>query len=140
MSDIIWKPSGDYLEKSNITRFMRRHGIKTYEELIKRCSGDIAWFWDAALKDLGVEWYQPYTKVVEGGLPWAKWFIGGKINLIHNVLDRHLPRLQNKPALIWEGDDGKNISLTYGQLAQQVNALAAAMRTEGLGKGDRVGL
>ncbi len=145
-SEIIWRPSGDYLEKSHIARFMRVHGIDSYDQLIKRCSGDIRWFWDAALRDLGVEWYQPYQSVMEGELPWAKWFVGGKINLIHNVLDRHLPRLKDKTALIWESDDGGGgaassaPTLTYGQLAQQVNALAASLRAEGIGKGDRVGL
>lgn len=140
MNDIIWQPYGDYLEKSNIARFMRKHGIKNYEELLKKCSGDIAWFWDAALKDLGIEWYQPYEKVVEGDLPWAKWFVGGELNLIHNVLDRHLPALQSKPAFIWESDDGKSRSISYGELSRDVNRLASALKKIGIQKGDRIGL
>lgn len=140
MNDIVWTPYGDYLEKSNITRFMRAHGIKNYEELLEKCSGDISWFWDAALKDLGVEWYEPYQKVVEGSLPWAKWFVGGKLNLIHNVLDRHQAKLKNKPAFIWESDDGKTRSMTYGELNLQVCRTASALKSIGVGKGDRVGL
>ncbi|MBI3541220.1 MAG: AMP-binding protein, partial [Deltaproteobacteria bacterium] len=140
MSDIIWQPYGDYIEKSNITRFMRKHGIKDYEELLKRCSGDIAWFWDAALKDLGVEWYRPYDKVLEGSMPWAKWFVGGKLNLIHNVLDRHLPSLQNKPAFIWESDYGRSRHVSYGELSRDVNRLASALKKLGIGKGARIGL
>lgn len=140
VSEIIWQPYGDYIEKSNITRFMRRHGIKDYDDLIRRSTSDIEWFWDAALKDLQIDWYQPYTKVVEGGLPWAKWFIGGKLNLIHNVLDRHLPSLQNKPAFIWESDDGKTRGVTYGELNQEVSRLASALKSIGIGKGDRIGL
>jgi len=140
MNDIVWTPYGDYLEKSNITRFMRWHGIKDYEELLQKSSGDISWFWDAALKDLGVEWYQPYQKVLEGGLPWAKWFVGGKINLIHNVLDRHQVKLKSKPAFIWESDDGKTRSVTYGELNLQVCRAASALKAVGVRKGDRVGL
>jgi acetyl-CoA synthetase len=139
MKDIVWEPYGDYLEKSNIARFMRRHGIKSYEELLRR-SFDIAWFWDEALKDLGIDWYQAYSRVVEGSLPWAKWFIGGKINLVHNALDRHLPRLKDKPAFIWESDDAQSCTITYGALNDDVCRLASALRKSGIGKGDRIGI
>ena len=53
---IIWEPYGDYLDKSNVRRFMDAHGISDYDELIKRSTDDVAWFWDAALNDLGVLW------------------------------------------------------------------------------------
>jgi len=119
---------------------MRKHQIKDYDELIRRSTSDIEWFWDAALKDLGIDWYQPYKKVVEGGLPWAKWFVGGKINLIHNTLDRHLPSLKDKAAFIWESDDGKIEKITYGKLADEVGKMASALKREGIQKGDRIGL
>jgi len=140
MNEIIWRPYGDYLEKSNITRFMRTHGIKDYKTLIARSQEDIAWFWDAAMKDLGIEWFEPYTKVVEGGMPWAKWFVGGKLNLIHNVLDRHALKTPKKTAFIWESDDGKSRKVSYGELAEEVSSCASAMKSVGIGKGDRVGL
>lgn len=142
MRDIIWQPTGDYLEKSNITRFMRKHGISDYDELIRRSTSDIEWFWDAALKDLGIEWYQPYTKVLDqsAGFPWAKWFVGGKINLIHNALDRHLPALKDKIAFLWESDDGQRRQTTYGELEREVSQVASALKKIGVGKGDRVGL
>ncbi|HSA58820.1 MAG TPA: AMP-binding protein [bacterium] len=140
MNEIVWRPYGDYIEKSNITRFMRKHGIKDYDDLIRRSTSEIEWFWDAALKDLGVEWYQPYTKVVEGGMPWAKWFTGGKLNLIHNVLDRHVPSRASKAALIWESDDGKSRTLTYGEMNAAVTRAASALKSLGVAKGDRIGL
>jgi acetyl-CoA synthetase len=65
MKDIIWEPYGDYLEKSNIARFMKKHKIKDYDQLIKRSTSDIEWFWNAALKDLGVKWYTPYTRLLD---------------------------------------------------------------------------
>ncbi|HEX5035914.1 MAG TPA: AMP-binding protein [bacterium] len=139
-SEIIWRPYGDYIEKSNITRFMRAHGIKDYDELIRRSTADIAWFWDAALKDLGVEWYQPYAKPLEGGLPFAKWFVGGKLNLIHNVLDRHFVKHGHKPAFIWESDDNKTRTMTYAQLNDAVTKAASALKSLGIAKGDRIGL
>lgn len=142
MNDIIWQPYGDYLEKSNIALFMKRHGIGSYEELIRRCNSDIEWFWDEALKDLGISWYRPYTQVLDQsqGFPWAKWFLGGRLNLIHNMLDRHLHELKSKPAFIWESDDGHRKSISYGELANDVNRIASALKNMGISKGDKVGL
>jgi acetyl-CoA synthetase len=142
-NEIIWKPYGDYKTKSNISRFMRKHKIKSYDELIRRSIDDTVWFWDAALKDLGVEWYEPYTKVLNdsGGFPWAKWFIGGKINIVHNCLDRHAQSWRrNKLALIWEGDDGSVRTVSYWQLYNEVNRLANAIKSLGIKKGDTVGI
>jgi len=141
MSDIIWKPSQEHLSKSNIARFMKTHGISSYEELIKKSSGDIEWFWEAALKDLGIEWYQPYSKLLEGGLPWANWFIDGKINIVHNCLDRHQKtNTKDKTAFIWEGDCGAVKKISYAQLYDQTNRLARGLQSLGVRKGDCVGL
>ena len=146
-SELCWQPTGDYLSKSNISRFMQKHHIKDYDELIKKSTSDIEWFWDAALKDLGVEWYQPYTKVLDQskGFPWTKWFINGKINIVHNCLDRHLltsnlQPLTSKIAFIWEGDDGTVKKVTYAELNKQVCKVANALKSLGLKKGDTVGI
>jgi acetyl-CoA synthetase len=143
MKNIIWKPYGDYKTKSNIKRFMRKHKIKNYDELIKKSIADTEWFWDAALKDLGVEWYEPYTKVLDAsaGFPWAKWFVGGKMNIVHNCLDRHaLSWRRNKLAFIWEADDGSVRTVYYWQLYNEVNRLANALKSLGIRKGDAVGI
>ncbi len=143
MKDVIWEPYGDYLNKSNITRFMKRHGIESYRELIDRSISDIEWFWDVALKDLNVEWYQPYEKLLDasGGLPWTKWFIGGKINIAHNCLDRHAKSSRkDNIALIWEGDSGEVRKLTYGEMWQTVNQLANGLKGIDVKRGDRVGI
>lgn len=141
MSDIIWTPYGDYLEKSNIARFMRKHGIKTYDELVQRSIQDTSWFWDAALKDLGLDWYQPYTKVQEGGFPWAKWFIGGKTNIVLNCIDRHIQSGRGGQAVLVQEDEvGNTRTMTYAELDRQVCRLANALRAIGVGKGDTVGL
>src|SRR3990170_858754 len=76
---IVWRPSKEYVERANVTRFMRTHGIATYEELLARSVGDVAWFWDAVVKDLGIEFFEPYTQVLDTshGIEWATWFGGG---------------------------------------------------------------
>ncbi len=143
MSEIIWKPYGDYLEKSNITRFMRKHGIKTYEELIGRSTSDIEWFWRACLTDLDVRWQRPFEKLFDAskGFAWTEWFVGGKLNIVDNCLDRHIEAgAGEKLAFIWEGDCGAVKKLSYRELFEQVNRLAAGLKSLGLGEGDRVGL
>ena len=143
MSEIIWRPYGDYISKANIKRFMERHGIPDYETLIRRSTEEIEWFWDAALKDLGVEWYRPYEKVMDrsGGLPWTRWFLGGRINIVHNCIDRHLRDGRgDNLAVIWEGDAGEVRKLTYRELNEEVCRAANALKSLGVGRGDTVGI
>jgi acetyl-CoA synthetase len=58
MSEVVWRPSSEYAERANVTRFMRTHGIDTYEDLVQRSQDDVEWFWDAVVKDLGIEFFQ----------------------------------------------------------------------------------
>ncbi|HLF87060.1 MAG TPA: AMP-binding protein, partial [Nitrospiria bacterium] len=143
MREFIWEPYGDYKERANIKRFMDKHGIRDYDELISRSVNNIEWFWEEALKDLGVEWYRPYDKILDTalGFPWAKWFIGGKINIVHNCLDRHIISGRGaKIAIIWEGDDGATRKVSYAELYRDVNRVASALKGLGIGKGDRIGI
>ncbi|MBI4835498.1 MAG: acetate--CoA ligase [Planctomycetes bacterium] len=142
MNDIIWKPYGDYQTKSNITRFMQKYNIKTYDELIKKSTTDIEWFWDAALKNLNMKWIKPYSKILDQskGFPWAKWFIDGKINIVDNCIDRHLPKLAEKLAFIWEGDDGSVKKITYSELNKNVCKASNALKSLGIKKGDKIGI
>jgi len=143
MTKVVWKPSKDYIEKANITRFMKKHNIKNYDELIKKSTDDIAWFWDAVIKDLNIEFYKPYTKVYDDskGIQWTKWFIDGKINIVHNILDRHAKSdKKDNIAIIWENEQGDTRKLTYEELYKEVNKFANALKNLGVQKGDRVGI
>ena len=143
MKDIVWTPSNDYIEKANITRFMRKYGIKSYEELIQHSTDDLEWFWDAVIKDLKIEWFQPYEKVLDTseGIQWAKWFLGGKTNIVHNCVDRHVTsEKKDNIAIIWEDEKGEVQKLTYKLLYEEVNRLANALKELGVEKGDRVGI
>ena len=90
MKDLIWTPTPEAVDGANVTRFMRRHGIADYDDLIRRSNADTSWFWDAALKDLGVIWDRPYTTVQDSskGFPWTRWFLDGKLNIVRNCIDR----------------------------------------------------
>jgi acetyl-CoA synthetase len=143
MSEVVWKPTENYIENANITRFMRKHGIKDYDELVKKSTDDIAWFWDEVVKDLNIEFYQPYNKTYDDskGIQWTKWFVDGKINIVHNVLDRHAKSdKKGNIAIIWENEQGDTRSLTYEELYKEVNKFANALKSLGVQKGDRVGI
>jgi acetyl-CoA synthetase len=143
MSEVIWKPYGDYLEKSNIARFMRKHGISSYDELVKRSCEELEWFWDAVMEDLDIRWFKPYEKVLDTseGIQWAKWYLGGKTNIVLNCLDKHMDTsVKNMLAFIWEGDDGAIRRYTYGDVYREVCRMACALRNLKVGKGDAVGL
>ena len=139
----MWEPTKKYLEKANITKFMKNNNINNYEELIKRSNNDIKWFWNAAMDDLNLEWFHPYEKVFDDsdGIQWTKWFIGGKINIVHNCLDRHVKTdTKNDIAVIWEDEDGSDSNLTYEELFYRVNKFGNALKKLGVKKGDRVGI
>jgi acetyl-CoA synthetase len=142
MSEIVWSPSEGYVERANVTRFMRTHGIASYEELVKRSQTDIEWFWDAVVKDLGIEFFQPYSSVCDrsNGPQWATWFGGGTINLAHNCVDRWAEATPEKMAVVWEGEDGSTSSWTYAELRERTDRLAHGLASLGVGDGDRVGI
>ena len=83
-------------------------GVPDYLELRKEALADPLAFWDSKAKEM-VEWYKPYDQVLdESNKPFYKWFTGGKINIAHNALDRHVKSWRkNKVAMIWEGEDGE---------------------------------
>ncbi|HEV2414208.1 MAG TPA: AMP-binding protein [Candidatus Dormibacteraeota bacterium] len=143
IGDVIWRPSQEVVDQSRLKRFMDRHGIETFDELLRRADDDIEWFWDAAVKDIDVAFYREYDNVVDlsGGKPWAKWWIGARMNIVHSCLDRYRDGdLRNKTAIIWEGEPGDRRELTYRELDRQVSQLAGALRRLGVEKGDRIGI
>jgi acetyl-CoA synthetase len=96
-------------------------------------------FWAEFAKEL--EWIAPWSKVLEWNAPDAKWFVGGKLNISANCLDRHVRTARrNKAAFIWEGEPGDRRTLTYFDLYRQVCQFANVLKKLGVGKGDRVAL
>ena len=88
-----------------------------------------------------IDWFEPWSSVLEWDPPTTKWFLGAKVNVSYNCVDRHLATWRkNKAAIIWEGEPGDTRVLTYQDLHREVNRCAAAMRRLGIEKGDRVAL
>jgi acetyl-CoA synthetase len=143
VAEVAWRPTPEYIENANVTRLMRAHGIDSIDELRRRSVEDIAWFWDAVVKDLPIEFSTPYERVVDvsAGIPWAKWFVGGHVNLTHNCVDRHAASERaDRLAVIGETEDGKVHTLTYAELRREVDRIAAGLRSLGIRKGDPVGV
>ena len=141
--EIVWRPTPEYVDGSHLQRFMQQHGIGSWHELYERSVEDVAWFTEAMLKYLDIQFYEPYEQVMDlsAGKPWARWCVGGKMNIVHNCLDKWMgtPQ-QNVAALRFEGEDGQVHVLTYGDLYREVNRVANGLRSLGLGKGDAIGL
>ncbi len=139
---IVWKPSEDYVERANVTRFMRANGISTYDELLERSTGDVAWFWDAVVKDLEIEFFRPYERVLDTskGVEWATWFVGGTVNLAHNCVDRWADRTPDHWAVLAEDERGDVEALTYGELRDRADRLANGLASLGVETGDAVGI
>src|SRR5512132_4134706 len=138
-----WRPPPEVAARSRIAGFMRAHAIASLEEPQRRSVADPEWYWDAVVRDLGVRWSRPYDRVLDGsrGVPWPVWFPGGRLNFTDNCVDRHVDAGRGgKPAIVWEGDDGQSRTLTYAELASEVNRLANALKALGVGEGDRVGI
>lgn len=140
---IAWQPNPQWIAESNLQSFMNAHNIASYDDLFRKSIEDIQWFWDATLADLNIEFYKPYKKIVdfENGTAFPKWCVDGKMNIIHNCLDKWQETpTRNRVALRWEGEEGEIRQYTYADLHREVNRCANGLRCLGLGKGDAVGL
>jgi acetyl-CoA synthetase len=108
-------------------------------ELYDRAANNPEGFWAEQAKNL--DWFTPWRRVLEWNAPWAKWFVGGKLNVTFNCVDRHARSARrNKAAIIWEGEPGDTRVLTFGMLEREVNRFANALKSLGVAKGDRVAI
>ncbi len=125
----VYQPSPELVEAAN---------VKEYEALYQRSIEDRAGFWAEQAGEL--DWYQKWDQVLDDSeAPFYKWFVGGKINIVHNAIDRHLKTWRrNKLALIWEGEPGDVRTFSYHALNREVCKFANVLRSMGVRKGDIV--
>ena len=142
VTDVVWSPTEEYVKRANVTRFMRVHGIATYDDLVRRSVEDVSWFWDAVVRDLDIEFLEPYSDVLDTsrGVEWATWFGGGRVNLAHQCVDRWAVATPDAPAVVWEGEDDATVTWSYAELRRQTDRLARGLRRLGIGPGDAVGI
>src|SRR5205814_68400 len=141
--DFVWHPAPELVAQSNLQRFIQKHELGSYDELMQRSTTDIAWFWGTVLRDLDIQFYKPYSRVVDlsGGKAWARWCVGGEMNIVHNMLDKYAgTEIDSRVAIKSEIENGRTRSVTYKELREETNKMAAALRNLGLGKGDAIGV
>jgi acetyl-CoA synthetase len=141
--EFVWHPTPELIAQSNLQRFIEKHALGSYGKLMRRSTTDIAWFWDTILHDLDIRFYKPYARVVDlnRGKPWARWCVDGEMNIVHNMLDKYTGTpTDEKIAIKSDTEDGTIRTLTYKELREEVNKMAAALRSLGLGKGDAIGV
>ncbi|HKP85159.1 MAG TPA: acetate--CoA ligase [Blastocatellia bacterium] len=131
--DRVFKPSEQFSQQAHIKT------LEDYERISREAEADPEKFWGRIAGEL--HWFRHWDKVLEWDAPWAKWFVGGQINLSYNCLDRHVATWRkNKAALIWEGEPGEVRTLTYNQLLSEVSKFANVLRSLGIKKGDTVAI
>ncbi|UFS61889.1 acetate--CoA ligase [Sulfurimonas sp. HSL-3221] len=137
MSDTTVKPV--FQPNREFAKTARIKNMCEYKELATWAEEDYEGFWDHFAKEK-IDWFEPYGKVLdESNMPFAKWFEGGKLNVAHQCIDRHLDSRKNKAAIIFEGDRGDKKIVTYLELYYNVNKMANLLKNEfGIKKGDRV--
>jgi len=134
----LFKPDKEFVKNSNVKKWMDKQGIKNYEELLEKCL-DIEWFWNEISSEI-VEWYEPPKKTLEWKVPYSKWFVDAKYNIVHDALDKQVKTRPEKIAYIFEGEPGDAKKITYKELNDEVCRLANALKKLGLKKGDRVSI
>jgi acetyl-CoA synthetase len=129
----LFPPPADFASQAEVGSF------EEYEKLYARAEADPENFW--AEQADALHWFKRWDKVLEWNEPFAKWFVGGKLNVSYNCLDRHLSTWRkNKAAIIWEGETGEIKTITYLQLHQEVSRFANVLKSLGVNTGDRVAL
>ena len=127
----VFKPPKDFQRRARVRSLAQYR--RMYRESIRQPEK----FWSREAKEL--TWSKPWKRVLEWKPPFAKWFVGGRLNLSANCLDRHLngPR-RNKAAILWEGEPGEKRTLTYQQLHREVCRFANVLERNKISRGDRV--
>ena len=137
----VFVPSADQVARSNIARFMKKHSISNWRQLVARANSGVEWYWNAVNEDLGIEWFRKYDKIYDSraGIPWTKWFVNGKCNIVVNAIDRHAKKQPDKVAYIFANEHG-SMKITYRELDEQVSKLAGALSAAGIKKGDVIAI
>ncbi len=133
--DVLWsdtrllKPSSEFKSQANL------QNISIYQE----AKQDRLKYWEECARRL--DWFKLWDNVLEWDKPFAKWFVGGKLNACYNCLDRHIKANKgSKVAIYWEGENGDAQVLTYQDVYSQVNKMANVIKNLGVKKGDRVAI
>jgi len=135
----VWEPSPERFEQANVVRLWRKLRCDSYAELHRVSIEDPERFWPALVEDLGLEFSTPWERVLDdsAGVEWARWFVGGRLNVAWNCLHRWR---SGDEALVGLGEDGARWSLTWTEASREATKLGEALVELGVAPGDRVGI
>ena len=141
-AEIVWRPDEATVERANVTRLQRRAGASDYGTLVRRSCEEPEWFWPLVVDDLGLEFAQPWERVVDlsRGPEWTTWFVGGRLSIAHNCVHRWANRRPGAVAAVGLGEDGSRRELTFAELSRDVTRLAEELAALGVEQGDRVAI
>jgi acetyl-CoA synthetase len=136
----IWMPDQAGVEETNVYRFMQRLGTPTREAFLAFSVNHPEEFWSALASELNLEWFTPYSQVMDlsGGVEWSRWFAGGRLNIVHNCLDRW--QSTDRTAILAEDETGRMHAVPFAQLSRDACRLANHLKSMGVEAGDRIAL
>jgi acetyl-CoA synthetase len=142
VNDVVWTPNPEVVERANVSRLQRRLGCADYHELHRVSVEEPDRFWPEVIDDLGLEFSQRWERVLDtsDGPEWAKWFVGGRINLARACVHDWASRTPDAPAAVFLGENGERAEWTFTELSLQVTRLAEALVALGVEPGDRVAI
>lgn len=140
--EIAWTPTPEYIEKAQLTRFLKQCDLPDFQTLLTRSNADPEWFTTEVLRFLDISFDPPVTKLLDmsRGPEWPQWCRGAGLNISTTCLDRHAATMPEHLAITWESEDGRIGRLTYAELLDQVERCTSYLRTHGIGKGDAIGI
>jgi acetyl-CoA synthetase len=139
---IAWTPTGDVVEHSRLMAFMRQIGVSTWDELYAHSINDVEMFTAEVLEFLDIKFDPPYDKLLDttDGIQFPKWCGNGGLNITTMCLDRWIDKIGDQPAVIWEGEEGGAVELTYKELLANVDWCVEKLCDLDVNKGDAVGI
>jgi acetyl-CoA synthetase len=141
-STYAWTPTREQIERSRLHAFMVKLGVEDLEALNDLARRDPERFWAATVDDIGIDWRLRPTRMrdTSAGLPFTRWWSGGRLNLVTNAADRWAVSNPGRDAVVWEGDDGSERVWSYYELAVETARCTNGLRELGIRPGDGVGL
>ncbi len=138
--EIVYNPPMEIIEKSNLESLRKYMGLKSIKDLYDFADQHISEFYDRLPQHLGIEFFEKYKKISESlnGKEHTKWYIGGKINIAYNCVERY--KESKAVAIRWEDESGTSGSMTYAEMDRKVGKLSGGLVKLGIKPGDRVGI
>ena len=137
-SSFVYTPKNP--ENTKIMAFAIKNGIHDLRTLYDRADNDPEWFWRAVIDNIGISFKSPFTKLKDDskGIPYTKWFVGGKVNITYNCVEKF--KESGAVAIKFESEDGEKRYLSFRKLDLATGKLAGSLRDLGIKKGDRIGI